>query len=69
MKGIESARHDLGDAGLSIDTAIDLLSSIERDGRIEPDELRQVISRLVELKGGLEETYHRLHGFENIYDA
>lgn len=67
MKGIESARHDLSDARFSVDTAIDLLSSIRQD--LNAEELRELIIRLTELKSGLDETYERLINVQEKYDA
>ncbi len=67
MKGIESARHDLSDARFSVDTAIDLLSSIRQD--LNAEELQDLITRLTELKLGLDETYQQLLNVQEKYDA
>lgn len=60
MDGIESARHDLSEATCSVDTAIELLSSLKRDGFRQQQELQQIIGQLVHLKSGLEDSYRRL---------
>jgi hypothetical protein len=60
MDGIENARHDLSEATCSVDTAIELLSSMQQDGFGHEDELATIIRELVRLKSGLEESYRRL---------
>lgn len=60
MDNIENVRHDLSEAMCSVETAIDLLSSMEKDGFDQADELRSVIVELERLKGGLEESYQKL---------
>ena len=60
MNGIENAQHDISDARFSVDTAIELLSGIGKDTQDDAAELSAVIEKLMELKGGLDDTYHRL---------
>lgn len=59
MDGIENAMHDISDATLSVETAIELLTSMHRDGT-QNQNLEEVISNLLHLRGGLEETYRKL---------
>lgn len=58
MNGLENAQHDLSDARFSLETAIDLLSSIGDDVR-EP-ELRSVVEHLINIKTDLESSYQKL---------
>lgn len=53
MTGIENAQHDLSDAQFSLETAIDLLSSINEDCCNEESELYGVIQHLVNIKSEL----------------
>lgn len=57
MNGIENAQHDLRDATLSIETAIDLLSSLEQEEYSASRELTEVIRSLREVHGGLERSF------------
>ena len=58
MNGLENAQHDLSDARFSLETAIDLLSSIG-DDVLEP-ELRSVVEHLINIKTDLESSYQKL---------
>ncbi|MFA5531114.1 MAG: hypothetical protein WDA11_10665 [Thiohalomonadaceae bacterium] len=60
MDAIENAQHDLMEATLSVETAIELLSSLEQDGSEHADELRQIVHELQRVKGGLEHSHERL---------
>jgi len=60
MDGIESARHDLSEATCSVDTAIELLSSLKRDGSPHGNELELIVGNLIQIKSGLEESNRRL---------
>lgn len=60
MDGIENAKHDLFDARCSLETAIEVLSGLEQDGDRRKRELARLISRLRELKGGLDDTFDAL---------
>ena len=53
MTGIENAQHDLSDAQFSLETAIDLLSSINEDHRAQDPELHTLIQHLVTIKSEL----------------
>ncbi len=56
MNGIESAQHDLYDAQASVDTALQLLSSINGESRSVPGpELESVIQVLQAVLGELEQ--------------
>lgn len=59
MDGIENARHDLFEAACSLETAIDLLASIERDAE-NHGELTELVSRLSALKQELDAASARL---------
>lgn len=53
MTGLENAQHDLTDAQFSLETAIDLLSSINEDHSAQDPELHTVIQHLVSIKSEL----------------
>ena len=59
MDGIENARHDLLEAACSLETAIDLLASIERDAE-EDAALRELVRRLSAVKEELDAASSRL---------
>lgn len=59
MDGIENARHDLLEAACSLETAIELLASIERDAESD-GELRELVDRLSALKLELDAASARL---------
>lgn len=58
MNGLENAQHDLSDARFSLETAIELLSSIEGD--LEEPELQSVLKHLVTIKTDLDTSYEKL---------
>lgn len=58
MNGLENAQHDLSDARFSLETAIELLSSI--GGDLEEPELKSVLKHLVTIKTDLETSYEKL---------
>lgn len=60
MNGLENAQHDLSDAQFCLETAIDLLSSIDEDTR-EP-ELHTVVEHLLSIKTELANSYEQLRG-------
>lgn len=60
MTGIENAQHDLSDAQFSLETAIDLLSSINEDCQAQTPELHSVIQHLMNIKGELATSYAQL---------
>ena len=60
MTGIENAQHDLNDAQFSLETAIDLLSSINEDCQGETSELNEVIQHLMSIKNELATSYAQL---------
>ncbi|MGE0080116.1 MAG: hypothetical protein AB7U81_02335 [Thiohalomonadaceae bacterium] len=60
MDAIENAQHDLTEATLSVETAIELLTSLERDGNEHAGELREIVLELERVRGGLERSYERL---------
>lgn len=68
MNGIENAQHDISDARFSVDTAIELLSGIGKDAQDDAAELSSVIEKLLELKGGLDDTYQRLVTVQHHFD-
>lgn len=59
MDGIENARHDLFEAACSLETAIELLASIERDAESDVP-LSELVSRLSALKEELDAASSRL---------
>jgi hypothetical protein len=58
MTGLENAQHDLTDAQFSLETAIDLLDSIDHDGPAVP--LHGVIEHLRSIKSELEVSFSQL---------
>lgn len=60
MTGIENAQHDLSDAQFSLETAIDLLSSINEDSLEQAPELHHVIQHLMTIKSELANSYAEL---------
>lgn len=55
MNGIENARHYLFEAASSLETAIELLASIDRDAESDGT-LKELVSRLSALKEELDAT-------------
>lgn len=60
MTGIENAQYDLSDAQFSLETAIDLLSSINEDSKSGTPALNDVIQHLVNIKKELADSYAEL---------
>lgn len=60
MNGLENAQHDLSDAQFSLETAIDLLSSIDTDIDTQGSELQGVIEHLQRLRSELAESFRKL---------
>lgn len=60
MTGIENAQFDLSDAQFSLETAIDLLSSINEDSKTQAPELNEVIQHLRSIKDELAVSYAEL---------
>ncbi|MCW8829171.1 MAG: hypothetical protein OQK94_08955 [Gammaproteobacteria bacterium] len=61
MNGLENAQHDLSDAQFSLETAIDLLSSIDTDIDTQGSELQSVIEHLQRLRSELADSFRKLH--------
>jgi hypothetical protein len=64
MTGIENAQHDLSDAQFSLETAIDLLSSINDDCCSEESELYDVIKHLMTIKSELATSFDQLRSVQ-----
>ena len=60
MTGLENAQHDLSDAQFSLETAIELLDSIEHDGSGQPQQLHAVIDHLRNIKSELDTSFSQL---------
>lgn len=60
MNGLENAQHDLSDAQFSLETAIDLLSSIDSDTGTREADLHSVIEHLQSIKTELADSFQRL---------
>ncbi len=58
MTGLENAQHDLTDAQCSLETAIELLDSIDHDGPAMP--LHGVIEHLRSIKSELDSSFSQL---------
>ena len=58
MNSLEHAHYDLGDARLSLETAIELLNSLEDERHCQ--ELGVVLQELRDIQGELERSYTRL---------
>ncbi len=58
MTGLENAQHDLTDAQFSLETAIELLDSIDHDGPAMP--LHEVIEHLRSIKSELDNSFTQL---------
>lgn len=58
MTGLENAQHDLTDAQFSLETAIELLDSIEHDDQALP--LHNVIEHLRTIKSELDTSFSQL---------
>ncbi len=64
MTGIENAQHDLSDAQFSLETAIDLLSSINEDCNSQETELHTVIQHLMSIKSELATSFAQLQSVQ-----
>lgn len=64
MTGIENAQHDLSDAQFSLETAIDLLSSINEDCSNQESELHNVIRHLESIKSELATSFAQLQSVQ-----
>ena len=60
MTGLENAQHDLSDAQFSLETAIELLDSIEQEDATMPPQLHQVVEHLRSIKSELELSFNQL---------
>lgn len=60
MTGLENAQHDLSDAQFSLETAIELLDSIEHDEPAMPQQLQNLIESLRNIKSELDTSFGRL---------
>ena len=60
MTGLENAQHDLSDAQFSLETAIELLDSIEHDGSTVPQQLHAVVDHLRHIKTELDQSFSQL---------
>jgi vacuolar-type H+-ATPase subunit E/Vma4 len=60
MTGLENAQHDLTDAQFSLETAIELLDSLEHDGTEVPQQLHGVIAHLRNIKTELDMSFSQL---------
>jgi hypothetical protein len=61
MTGLENAQHDLTDAQFSLETAIELLDSIDHDdGAAMPQQLHEVIDHLRNIKSELDTSFSQL---------
>lgn len=60
MTELENAQHDLSDAQFSLETAIELLGSIEQEDPAMPEQLHQVVESLRHIKSELELNFSQL---------
>ena len=60
MTGLENVQHDLSDAQFSLQTAIELLDSIEHDGSTMPQQLHAVVDHLRNIKTELDQSCSQL---------
>lgn len=60
MTGLENAQHDLSDAQFSLETAIELLDSLEHDGAAMPQQLHAVVDHLRSIKSELDQSFTEL---------
>ncbi len=60
MTGLENAQHDLSDAQFSLETAIELLNSIDQDDPRHAQDLHQVIDHLRNIKSELDHSFVQL---------
>lgn len=64
MTGIENAQHDLSDAQFSLETAIELLNSINVDHQSEEPALNNLIEQLMTIKSELASSYSQLQSVQ-----
>ena len=64
MTGIENAQHDLSDAQFSLETAIELLNSINADGSAREAGLNNVIQHLLSIKSELADSFAQLQSVQ-----
>jgi hypothetical protein len=69
MNGIENAQFDLGDARCSLETAIELLGSIDADGQYTQISLDELLSQLRLIKGELDTSYEQLMQLQQQLDS
>ena len=60
MNGLENAQHDLSDARFCLETAIELLNSIDTDTNTREPELHTVIEHLMSIQTELASSYEKL---------
>ena len=60
MTGLENAQHDLSDAQFSLETAIELLGSIEQEYTTMPPQLHLVVEHLRSIESELELSFNQL---------
>ena len=60
MNGLENAQHDLNDARFSLQTAIELLDSIDHDNPAMPAQLHTVIDHLRSVQSELDLSFSEL---------
>ncbi|MDH5785956.1 MAG: hypothetical protein OEZ16_10175 [Chromatiales bacterium] len=60
MTGLENAQHDLSDAQFSLQTAIELLVSLEHDDATMPQQLHAVVDHLRSIKSELDQSFIQL---------
>lgn len=60
MTGLENAQHDLTDAQFSLETAIELLNSINLDQQAQEPELKDIIEHLRTIKSELASSFEQL---------
>ena len=58
MTGLENAQHDLTDAQFSLETAIELLDSLDHEDSTTP--LHMVIEHLRSIKSELDQSFNQL---------
>ncbi len=60
MTELENAQHDLSDAQFSLQTAIELLGSLDRHDAGEAAQLHHVVEHLRNIKSELDSSYSQL---------
>lgn len=65
MNGLENAQHDLNDAQFSLETAIELLNSIDSDIGLREAELHGVVEHLQKLRSELADSFRKLQDVTN----